>query len=197
MKVLAINGSPRKNGNTATLIEKSLEGAAKAGAETLKLDICRLDISPVREEEYYDITEQGLSVRKDDIYAIFEGIKRADAVILGSPIFFGSITAQLKAMIDRFQCAWVSKNIRKKDFFAGRKKGAFICVQASDRKDFFDNAVFIVRHFFATVNADYSEELLCAGLESKDAVSNEPGYLEKAFELGVVLAGGKIDERGK
>lgn len=188
MRLLAINGSPRKDGNTDTLIEKALEGARSAGAETVKITLWGMDISPVDEKEYGKFTEEGLSVVRDDIYVIFDEIKRADAVLLGSPIFFGSISAQLKAMIDRFQCVWLAKNINGKDVFPRKKKGAFICVQANTRDDFFQNASFIVRHFFATINAEYDLELLCGGLDAKGDALGKAEYLDKAFEIGKALA---------
>lgn len=188
MRILAVNGSPRKGGNTDTLIEKALEGARCSGARTVKIDLSDLDISPVKVEEYSAVTEEGLSVVADDIHAVFGQLKSADAVILGSPVFFGSLSAQLKTMIDRFQCVWLSSNIYKKDLFPGPRKGAFICVQAGSRDDFFGNASAIVKHFFATINAEYSAELFCGGLEEKTDALNRSEYLEKAFELGRSLS---------
>ena len=184
MRILAVSGSPRKGGNTDTLLEKALEGARSEGAQTVKIDLSEMDISPVKEEEYYTVTGEGLSVVADDIHAVFGQLKRADAVILGSPVFFGSLSAQLKTMIDRFQCVWLSSNIHKKDVFPGGKKGAFICVQAGSREDFFGNASSIVKHFFATINTEYSAELFCGGLEEKLDALERAEYLEKAFDLG-------------
>jgi multimeric flavodoxin WrbA len=184
MRLLAINASPRKGGNTDILIEKALDGARSLGAQTVKIDLVDMDISPINEKEYTDVTSEGFSVVDDDIHLIFDEIKRADALILGSPVFFGSVTAQLKAMIDRFQCAWIAKNINKKDIFPEKKRGGFICVQADSRNDFFQNASFIVRHFFATINAEYERDLFCTGLDDKGAVLKRTEYLEKAVNMG-------------
>jgi multimeric flavodoxin WrbA len=188
MRILAVNGSPRKGGNTDTLLEKALEGARALGARTVKIDLSDMDISPVREKEYSAVTDEGLSVVSDDIHVVFDQLKRADAVILGSPVFFGSLSAQLKTMIDRFQCVWLSSNIYKKDLFSAGKKGAFICVQAGSRDDFFSNASSIVKHFFATINTEYSAELFCGGLEEKNDARDRVEYLEKAFDLGRSLS---------
>lgn len=187
MKVLGINASPRSGGNSQLLLERALEGAASAGAEVSTLVLSSLKISPVREEEYENISGSGLSVVEDGMSTVFKGIMKADVIIIASPIFFGSITAQAKAMIDRFQCVWLSKKVFGMEIFKSRKKGAFICVEATDRQDFFDNAKFIVRHFFATINAKYAAELLAAGLDKKGKVLERPELLEKAFELGKSL----------
>jgi multimeric flavodoxin WrbA len=190
MKILGILGSPRKGGNSDTLLDKALEGAKSAGAEIEKIVLDDLDISPVREEEYEKVNDEGFSVVDDDMELVFGKIREADAVVLASPVFFGSLSAQTKTMIDRFQCVWLAKNILKKDMFPTRKKGAFICVEATDREDFFQNARAIVRHFFATVNIEYGKELFCPGCDKKGAVLQRAECLEEAFELGKTLVPG-------
>lgn len=188
MRILGINASPRKGGNTETLLDKALEGAASAGAEVRKLSLGELDISPVQEKEYEKISTTGLSVVEDDMQAVFVGIAASDVVILASPIFFGSLTAQAKIMIDRFQCVWLARNVFKMDVFNSKKKGSFICVEASDRKDFFENARAVVRNFFATTNIEYAGELLVTGVDKKGSVLEKPDMLAKAYELGRELA---------
>jgi len=188
MKVLGICGSPRKQGNTDILLERALEGAASAGADTGKIVLDELDISPCGEEEYYKVNDEGFSVVDDDIHKVFRGIMAADALVLASPVFFGSLSAQTKTMIDRFQCVWLAKEILHKDVFVKRIKGSFICVEATDREDFFENSKSIVRHFFATANIAYAEDLLCGGVDAKGKVLDRPECLEKAFDMGRNLA---------
>jgi multimeric flavodoxin WrbA len=188
MKVLAIIGSPRKGGNTDTLLDKALEGANANGAETEKIVLNDLKFSPCQETEYDNVNDEGLSVIDDDIQLVFRKLAGSDALILASPIFFGSLSAQTKMMIDRFQCVWLAKNMLHKDVFPKKQKGAFISVEASDREDFFENARSIVRHFFATTNVHYEEELFCPGMEKKGDALKRPDLLEKAFELGKRIA---------
>jgi multimeric flavodoxin WrbA len=182
MKVLGISGSPRIGGNTDILLDKILEGAESKGASTEKVILNTLKFSPCQECE--NIRDDGTCIVEDDMQPVYKKIEQADVIILGSPIFFGSLSAQTKMMIDRFQCAWRAKYILKKDIFKRRCKGAFISVEASDRKDFFDNAKSIVKNFFATINADYKEELLCSGIDEKGKILKHPDILKKAFELG-------------
>lgn len=189
MKVLGISSSPRPGGNSDALLDKALEGAASRGADTLKLSLRDMDIHHVSEEEYDRSADSGLSVVHDGMDRVFSEIKSSDLIIFAAPVFFGSLPSLAKAMIDRFQCVWFTRNVLGKEIFDSRKKGAFICVAGSDRKDFFDNARSIVKHFFATINADYSGDLFAMRLDKKGDVLSHPEILSQAFELGKRLAG--------
>jgi multimeric flavodoxin WrbA len=188
MKVLGICGSPRKGGNTEILLDKTLGGAASGGADCEKVILSDLKIAPVSEKEYEEVNNEGFSPVDDDMQAIYRKIKEADVLILASPIFFGSLSSQTKIMIDRFQCVWLAKNIKNIDLYPDKKKGVFLCVEATKREDFFDNAKSIVGHFFATVNVRYEEELFCPGLDKKGSVLKRPDFLGKAYELGKKVA---------
>ncbi|MFH1480136.1 MAG: flavodoxin family protein [Pseudomonadota bacterium] len=104
MKVLAFNGSPRENSTTAALLNKALEGAASQGAETELVHLNKLTMKgcqscyscKIRGGESY-----GKCVLKDDITPLYQKIEQADALFLGSPIYFGSITGQAKLFMDR------------------------------------------------------------------------------------------------
>ena len=187
MKVLGISGSPRKEGNSDILLDKALEGAKANGAEVEKIILNDLNIAPIQEEEYENVTKEGFSVVDDDMSMIFKKMKEADAIIIASPVFFGSLSAQTKTMIDRFQCVWWATEVLKKEVFPKKRKGAFLCIEATMREDFFQNARSIIRHFFATINVEYKEELFCPGLDKKGKVLERPDYLEKAFDIGVRL----------
>ena len=182
MKVLGINGSPRIGGNTDILLEKVLEGAKTKGAQIEKVVLNTLNFSPCQECE--NIRDDGTCIIEDDMQSLYRKIEEADAIILASPIFFGSLSAQTKMMIDRFQCVWRAKYILKKDIFKRKAKGAFISVEGSNKQDFFDNAKSIVKNLFATINVDYQEELFCPGADAKGSILKYSDVLEKAFQLG-------------
>jgi len=188
MKIVGMNGSPRIGGNTDILLDKVLEGAGAGGADTEKIILNDLEFSPCQECEV--VNDDRECVIKDDMHAVYAKLKDADAIVLASPIFFGSLSAQTKMMIDRFQCVWQLKYILNKDTGYKRKKGVFISVEGSDRKDFFDNAKAVVRNLFATVNAEYSGELFCSNVDEKAGILKHPGCLKKAYELGTGLARG-------
>ncbi len=101
MKAIAIVGSPRKNGNTEILTEHTLQAIAEEGLETELIRLAGLDIRPCnacmvcREEE-----PQPCPIN-DDLYPVYGKMLEADAIILASPVYFGSATALLKAFIER------------------------------------------------------------------------------------------------
>lgn len=200
-RVLGISGSPRKGGNTDLLLDEALKAARRKGAKTKKIVLDELKFSPC--QECKNIRKDGICVIKDDWQNIFSEIENSDGIILASPIFFGSVSAQTKMMIDRFQCQWLAKNKfvppakplathgktykpkkRKATCHEAGRVGAFICVEASRRKDFFENAKSIVRNFFATIDVVYKEELLCSGVDKKGAVRERPECLKRASEIG-------------
>ena len=183
MRILGISGSPRRHGNTEILLDKALEGAASGGASTEKVILNELNFKPC--QECGGCRETGRCVIADDMQEVYRKIFSSDAVIVASPIFFGSITAQLKAMIDRFQCAWVAKYLLKKMPDTKKKiKGAFLAVGGSDKKEFFENARGVIRIFFATADIVYSKELFYGGIEDKGEITKNEKAMEEVYNIG-------------
>lgn len=104
MKVLAFNGSPRKTWNTATLLSKALEGAASEGAETELTHLYDLNFKgcvscfscKTKGGESY-----GKCAVKDDLAPILRKVEEADAIILGSPIYWGTVTGEMRSFMER------------------------------------------------------------------------------------------------
>ena len=185
MYVLGISASPRKGGNTDILLDKALSGAKENGARTEKVILNSLKMVPC--QECREVKDDGTCKIEDDFQIVYKKIKRADALIFTSPIFFGSLSAQAKIMIDRFQCSWRYKYVLKKPPAKKNIPGAFISVEASKRDDFLANAKAIVKNFFATAGVDYKDELLCRGVEGKGDILKDARALKKAFNLGKTL----------
>ena len=105
MKVIAINGSPRKKWNTATLLEKALEGAASEGAETELIHLYDLNFKgctscfacKLKNGKSY-----GKCAMKDELTPVLSKLKDADAVILGSPIYLGNSTGEMRSFMERY-----------------------------------------------------------------------------------------------
>lgn len=195
IKVVAINGSPRIGGNTDILIDSVLAGVkclpAGRQAKIEKIQIAKIKINFCTECKCTSL--KTICNTKDGMQRIFKKIKDADIVIVGSPIFFGSLTAQFKTLIDRFQCFWINKYIYKKNLFGDRKRriGVFVSCAVAKRSDFFNNAKAIVKNFFATINVDYKFEIFCPGVEKKGDILRYPEVLKKAFKLGEELYGNR------
>ncbi|OGF46165.1 MAG: hypothetical protein A2231_03225 [Candidatus Firestonebacteria bacterium RIFOXYA2_FULL_40_8] len=185
MLILGINGSPRKLGNTDILLEHALLGAKSAGAETNRINLGELKYAPCLSCDKQ--RKDGVCIVKDDMDKVYADIDKADGIIVASPVYFGSVSAQLKMMIDRFQCYWSAKYIHKTINPGKAKYGAFICAEASNNESFFENSRSVVKNLFVTLDIKYKEELLCRGLENKGEVSNNKEYLLQAEKLGAEL----------
>jgi multimeric flavodoxin WrbA len=182
MDVLGISGSPRRGGNAEILLDKALEGARSGGNQTEKLVLNELKFVPCQECD--GCLKTGRCIINDDMQLIYKKISRAQALILASPIFFGSLSAQLKAMIDRYQCAWQAKYVLGKKAAKTGKKGLLILVSAGDRERFFKNAESIVKNFFAVLDIEFKGNLYCPNLDEKAKALKHPDYLKQAWKLG-------------
>ena len=103
VKVIGINASPRKGANTATLVETVLEGASDKGAETKLVNLNKLNMKPCIG---CDACKENLGhcVQKDDLTPLMEEIATYNAVVLGTPIYWFHVSAQLKTLVDRLYC---------------------------------------------------------------------------------------------
>lgn len=100
MKIIGFNASPRKEGSTAWAINKILQSAAERGAETKLWHFSALDIKPCRGCLACVQSGNGC-VLNDGMQQIYAALKEADALVLGSPVYMGQMTAQAKAFTDR------------------------------------------------------------------------------------------------
>lgn len=106
MKVYAINGSPRKNKNTATLLNKALEGvkASHPEAEVEMINLYDLNYTGCKSCfacKFIGGKSYGKCAVKDDLYEVLEKLSTADGIIFGSPIYLGTITAALQGFFER------------------------------------------------------------------------------------------------
>lgn len=100
MKILGIASSPRKGGNSQTLVEHILSGAKEAGATTELVRLCDLDIQPCTACDTCRIGDE--CVLQDDMEELWEKMVQSDAVVFGSPIYWFRLNAQAYPFIDRF-----------------------------------------------------------------------------------------------
>ncbi len=124
MKVLAINGSPRKSGNTAILLEKVLEPLIKDGIEVEVYNLGGKDINSCTGcFNCIKLKNKRCSHKNDILNQLLAKMEEVDAIIIGSPTYFGDVTSEVKTLID--VTGFVS---RANGFLLSRKIGAAICV---------------------------------------------------------------------
>ena len=186
LKILGIMGSPRIKGNTDLLLDEALRGVQGQQVETEKIVVDKLKVAPCR--EYYGCLRDGNCVIRDDMDSIYPKLVEAEGIIVASPIFFYSITAQLKALIDRCQALWARKYVLKNAPPDKARKGAFIAVGATRGERLFEGSVLTVKYFFKAVDVEYVDELLIRGVDKRGEIKEHATALSGAFELGKRLA---------
>lgn len=140
-KIVGLSGSPRQDGNTDLLVREALKEAAGQGVETEFISLAGKDVQPCR--ACYACRREGVQGKcaiDDDLAAIFERLTAADGIIIGSPVYFLSVTAQLKALFDRGLVLRYGKGKVKRrpgvrggpEFLLAGKVGAAIAVAGSN-----------------------------------------------------------------
>lgn len=126
MKVLGINGSMRKDGNTAIIIRTIFEELQKEGISTELIQLPDVSIKPCRITQGKDclacMGKENCVFEDDDFYDIFEKIKESDGLILGSPVYGADITAEMKIFLDRMGLASIGNPEALR-----HKPGAAVC----------------------------------------------------------------------
>ena len=184
MKVLGIAGSPRRGGNTDLLLAEVLKGAASRGAEVKTIILNDLDITPCQHCDA--CLEAGNCRIQDDMQMVYKELEQADRIVLASPIQFMGVTAQMKAMIDRFQALWARKYVLKLPPLGDRRerKGFFISVGGRKITNLFEPALVMVRTVFRVLDIAYAGDLLFPGVDEKGAIAQHPDALNQAFLAG-------------
>ncbi len=188
-KIIAIYGSPRKNGNSAALLKQAVAGARQEGADVEEVFLRDYKISPCL--EIYNCIKTGECAIRDDFPQILEKLEASKGVMLASPIFFYTVSAHTKIFMDRCQSLWVRKYWIEKQPFGKTpttRKGLFISVGATGGKKLFDGAILTVKYFFDVLNASLWKSVLCRDVDRKGEIDKRHDYLAEAFESGRELA---------
>ena len=184
-KIIAIYGSPRRKGNTATLLQRAVDGARDGGAEVEEIVLRDLKMSPCL--EIYGCKNAGECRLKDDFQTARDQILASQGLMLASPVFFYTVSAHTKILMDRFQSLWVKKYwIDKKPNGqpTTQRKGLFIAVGATKGKKLFDGILLSLRYFFDVIDMNLWKTLLYRGLDFEGDVLKFPEYLDEAYAAG-------------
>jgi len=188
-QIIAIYGSPRKNGNSAALLKEAVAGARQEGAEVEEVFLRDHKISPCL--EIYNCIKTGECAIRDDFPEILAKLEASKGIMLASPIFFYTVSAHTKTFMDRCQSLWVRKYWIEKQVFGKApetRKGLFISVGATEGKKLFDGAILTVKYFFDVLNAGLWRTVLCRGVDRKGEIAKKEEYLKEAFQAGRDLA---------
>ncbi|MGW8321900.1 MAG: flavodoxin family protein [Thermodesulfobacteriota bacterium] len=184
-KVVAIYGSPRREGNTALLLREAVRGAREEGAEIEEVVLRDLKMSPCL--EIYGCKNSGRCAIQDDFQKVYESLLTSQAVMLASPIFFYAVSAHTKILMDRCQSLWVKSHWLKETSSGegpSARKGLFISVGATRGKKLFDGTLLSVRYYFEAIDCELWKSLLYRELDLEGDVLKHPEYLEEAHQAG-------------
>jgi len=178
MKVLVINGSPRKGGNTEILLDAMLAGAEEAGATFSSVKLRELDVSPCRACDVCKRT--GKCVQKDDMQDLLLKMEKSEIWVLGTPVYWWGATAQLKAFIDR----WYGIN---RDVFKNRRV-ALVIPLGSSNPDTAKHVLGMFEDIFAYLRMKQIGTLLAPGVYERGDAKKRSNLLEEATRLGKSIA---------
>ena len=187
-KIVVMKGSPRKNGNSATLAEQVAAGAEAVGAKVESFYLHGMDIQPC---DACDVC-QGVAdvdcVIEDGMQILYPKLREADAIVYASPVYWFTVSAQMKLFMDR--CYGLGSDIDEPEehALAGKRIGIVLTYGGDDPFD--SGAVNAIRTFQDTFNYISSEIVgivygyaLAAG-----EIRENPGLMQKAYQLGKDLA---------
>lgn len=144
MKVLAINGSPRKHWNTADMLKSALNMAAGQGAETEMIHLCNLTYSGCRSCfacKRIGGKNFGQCVLRDDLTPVLEKILAADLVLFGQPIYFGHVSSDMWALLERLWFAGMNYDEAYSSYYPRNVVcGLVFTMNAPDEK-FYEGAI--------------------------------------------------------
>ncbi|MFX1442995.1 MAG: flavodoxin family protein [Promethearchaeota archaeon] len=183
MKIIGIVGSPRVDGNTQILVQSILASAMENGAETKIFNIHEMDIKPCQSCYHCKITDEGCAI-KDDMPQLFEEIIKSDAVIVGSPIYFGQMSAQLKIFVDR-HFSQIGRDFKSK---IGKKDLVLIFTHGNPKSDMFKQYIDSTSRLFGFMGYNMQDLLLAAGVRRPGAIYEKEELMQKAKEIGEQLA---------
>ncbi|MGV8074367.1 MAG: flavodoxin family protein [Syntrophobacteraceae bacterium] len=184
-KILAIYGSPRRNGNTSYLLRQAVKGAREAGAQVDEVVLRDLKMSPCL--EIYGCKKSGRCVIQDDYQELYDKLIACKGLMLASPIFFYSVSAQTKIFMDRCQSLWVKKYWIEKAIFGQwevKRRGLFIAAGATRGTKLFDGVLLSIKYFFDVLDMDLWRSILCRGVDLEGDILQYPEYSQEAHQAG-------------
>ena len=180
--IVVLKGSPRQKGNSAVLADQVAAGALDSGAQVESFYLHGMDIRPC--DGCDECVDTGACVIKDDMQKLYPKLIAADAIVLASPIYWFTYSAQLKACIDRWYALWNDQH----DLF---KRKVFGVVFTYGDDDLYTsggiNAIHTLETMFRFLQTEVAGWVYGSLGDVGDA-QKHPELMEKAYRLGKKLA---------
>ncbi len=179
MFVTALMGSPRKEGNTAFLVKNLLKALAERGAEAAVLESESLRVNPCRSCGFCE--KKGVCTQKDDMEtAVFPLLKKAELLVIGTPVYFYNVPGPMKTVFDRCQTLWARKYLlHLHDPLERWRKGVLLAQGATSGKNLFDGISLTVSYTLDAVGAELSESLCYREIENIGDMAGHPAVRDE------------------
>lgn len=174
--VLILSGSPRKGGNSDILCDAFMRGALETGHAVEKIRVAEKNIGYCR--ACYACRGTGTCVIRDDMAAVLQKMIDADVIVLASPVYFYSIDAQLKALIDRTVARWTE--VKNKEFY-------YIVTAADGENEAAETTLACFRGYADCVEGAQEKGVIYGmGVYEKGEITNTAA-MEQAYAMGKSL----------
>lgn len=175
-KVLILSGSPRKSGNSDLLCDEFMRGAIEAGHEVEKIRVQEKKVAYCT--ACYVCRDNGVCAIKDDMAEIMQKMIDCDVMVLASPVYFYSIDAQLKAIIDRSVCRWTE--VKNKEMY-------YIMTAADVERSSMNTALACFRGYADCVEGAVEKGVIYGTGVYYAGEVKETQAMQKAYEMGKAL----------
>ena len=186
MNIIGVIASERKEGNTAFIVNKMLEGAREQGAQTQSFSFSNLNIKPCRGCWACHKSDHGCVI-KDDMQRIYDALEKADVVILGLPIYMGQMSAQGKIFTDRLFARF---SPRFSPYFkenAVKKQMVLSFNQGNPNADLFKTYIDYTNQMFRTLEFNVKEVPVVTDLRN-GSIQDREDLCSELKNLGSSLA---------
>ncbi|HEY43758.1 MAG TPA: flavodoxin family protein [Anaerolineae bacterium] len=187
-KVVIVKGSPRKNGNSAILAGQAAAGAESAGAQVDVFYLHGMDIRPCDACDACHASVEDECIIDDDMQIIYPKLREADALVIASPIYWFTVSAQTKIFMDR--CYALGGGDPSGYALEGKQIG--ILLTYGDTDPFNSGAVNALRTFQDAYNYVGAEivGMVYGSADEAGEIRENQSVMEEAFELGVRIGSG-------
>lgn len=172
-KILILSGSPRKNGNSDILCDEFAKGAQEAGHEVEKIIVSERQVGYCK--ACYACRNTGVCIIKDDMAEILQKMIDCDVMVLASPVYFYSVDAQLKAVIDRSVARWTE--VKNKELY-------YIVTAADEEEKSAETTVDCFRGYADCIEGAVEKGIVYGmGVYEKGEVKDTPA-MQEAYQMG-------------
>lgn len=188
MKIVGFVGSPRKEGNTTTIVNEVLRGAREAGAETKIFNLNALNIKGCQACYKCQIPE-GRCVQKDDMSQLYDEIFNADAIVVGSPVYMLQVTGQMKIFVDRLFALMYLKDGKPGNFRNKIKGKKTVAVYSQGQPDtgVFASSFDLHEGALGFLGFKVQKRIVAGGMITKNDAGGNREIMEAAYAAGAGL----------